>query len=125
MRSDENEDEEEPAPLNVEALATDATMGTLSGSTPDDDVQLKGDSTQPEKVRHDGGGFSGKSQIMTLMTTDVRSDKAAHHDTFIKLVMIQFQQVDHVADFSWHLFSLIDAPIEIVVGTYYLYHLLG
>ncbi|KAF8324040.1 ATP-binding cassette transporter [Clavulina sp. PMI_390] len=47
--------------------------------------------------------FSNKSQIMTLMTIDV----------------------DRVADFSWHLFNLIDAPIEIIIGTFYLYKLLG
>jgi hypothetical protein len=36
-----------------------------------------------------------KAQVMTLMTTDV----------------------DRVSEFSWHLFSLIDAPIEIAIGT--------
>ena len=40
---------------------------------------------------------------MTLMTTDV----------------------DRVSDFAWHIFSLVDAPIEIVIGTWFLYNLLG
>jgi len=40
---------------------------------------------------------------MTLMTTDV----------------------DRVSEFSWHVFTLVDSPIEIVVGTIFLYKLLG
>lgn len=40
---------------------------------------------------------------MTLMTTDV----------------------DRVAEFAWHIFTLIDSPIELVIGTVFLYHLLG
>jgi hypothetical protein len=47
--------------------------------------------------------FSSKAQVMTLMTTDV----------------------DRVSDFSWHLFSLVDSPIEIIIGGYFLYVLLG
>ncbi|KAJ2928554.1 hypothetical protein H1R20_g8546, partial [Candolleomyces eurysporus] len=47
--------------------------------------------------------FSSKAQIMTLMTTDV----------------------DRVGQFVWHLFYLIDSPVEIVVGTTFLYSLLG
>ncbi|KAG8693030.1 hypothetical protein FRC09_010790, partial [Ceratobasidium sp. 395] len=47
--------------------------------------------------------FSSKAQVHTLMTTDV----------------------DRVSEFSWHFFSLVDAPIEIIIGTIFLYHLLG
>ncbi|KAJ7512914.1 multidrug resistance-associated ABC transporter [Mycena galericulata] len=47
--------------------------------------------------------FSSKAQIMTLMTTDV----------------------DRVSEFAWHLFTLVDSPIEIVVGSVFLYKLLG
>ena len=47
--------------------------------------------------------FSSKAQVMTLMTTDV----------------------DRVSEFSWHLFTIIDAPIEILIGTLFLYSLLG
>ncbi|THH26392.1 hypothetical protein EUX98_g7797 [Antrodiella citrinella] len=47
--------------------------------------------------------FSSKAQIMTLMTTDV----------------------DRVSEFSWHIFTLVDSPIEILVGTLFLYSLLG
>ncbi|KAH8810334.1 multidrug resistance-associated ABC transporter [Flagelloscypha sp. PMI_526] len=51
----------------------------------------------------DESNFSTKGQIFTLFTTDA----------------------DRVSDFAWHLFALIDAPIEIVVGTIFLYKLLG
>jgi ABC-type multidrug transport system fused ATPase/permease subunit len=47
--------------------------------------------------------FSSKAQVMNLMTTDV----------------------DHVSDFAWHMFTLIDAPIELVISTVFLYNLLG
>jgi len=55
----------------------------------------------PDKKDEDD--FSSKAQIMTLMTTDV----------------------DRVSEFAWHFFSLIDAPIEIIIGTIFLYNLLG
>lgn len=68
--------------------------------------------------------FSSKAQIMTLMTTDV----------------------DRVSEFAWHIFTLfgmlrrfldestlshgllsrfIDSPVEILIGTLFLYNLLG
>jgi len=73
-----------------------------------------------EDEKDDEDSFSSKAQIMTLMTTDV----------------------DRVSEFSWHLFSLvgmlsfsfllisllitfIDSPIEILIGTLFLYKLLG
>ncbi|KAH7344787.1 multidrug resistance-associated ABC transporter [Rhizoctonia solani] len=51
----------------------------------------------------DEDDFSSKAQVHTLMTTDV----------------------DRVSEFSWHFFSLVDAPIEIIIGTFFLYNLLG
>ena len=51
----------------------------------------------------DEDDFSSKAQIMTLMTTDV----------------------DRVSEFAWHLFTLVDSPIEICIGTLFLYKLLG
>lgn len=56
-----------------------------------------------DKEKDDEDDFSSKAQIMTLMTTDV----------------------DRVAEFSWHLFTIVDAPIEILIGTLFLYSLLG
>ncbi len=47
--------------------------------------------------------FSSKAQVMTLMTTDV----------------------DRVASFALHLFTIIDAPMEILIATVFLYRLLG
>ncbi|KAG8904640.1 hypothetical protein FRB99_001405, partial [Tulasnella sp. 403] len=66
----------------------------------------QGDTTHAEEVSpemKEEGDFSTKAQIMTLMTTDV----------------------DRVSEFSWHVFSLVDAPIEIVIGSIFLYRLLG
>ena len=56
-----------------------------------------------KEKKDDEDDFSSKAQIMTLMTTDV----------------------DRVSEFSWHLFTIIDAPIEILIGTLFLYSLLG
>ncbi|KAJ6595567.1 multidrug resistance-associated ABC transporter [Mycena vulgaris] len=53
--------------------------------------------------KDDEDDFSSKAQIMTLMTTDV----------------------DRVSEFAWHLFTLVDSPIEIIVGSIFLYKLLG
>ncbi|KAJ7255868.1 multidrug resistance-associated ABC transporter [Mycena haematopus] len=58
--------------------------------------------TETEK-KDDEDDFSSKAQIMTLMTTDV----------------------DRVSEFAWHLFTLVDSPIEIIVGSIFLYKLLG
>lgn len=73
------------------------------------------------EVKADEDDFSSKAQIMTLMTTDV----------------------DRVSDLAWHLFALVgrwkacvlwspldptviaDSPIEIVIGSIFLYSLLG
>lgn len=61
------------------------------------------ESPDGEDKKDDEDDFSSKAQIMTLMTTDV----------------------DRVSEFSWHLFTIIDAPIEILIGTLFLYSLLG
>ena len=47
--------------------------------------------------------FSSKAQVMTLMTTDV----------------------DRLASFAQHLWTMVDAPIEILIASVFLYHLLG
>ena len=77
--------------------------------------------SESSESKNDEDNFSSKAQIMTLMTTDV----------------------DRVSDFSWHMFTLVgasrvhpvpltvflkrcqDSPIEIIVGTIFLYSLLG
>jgi hypothetical protein len=84
---------------------TDATMvnttanATANGAT----SPHPSTTTITPAEKKDEDEFSSKAQVMTLMTTDV----------------------DRVSDFAWHLFSLVDSPIEIVIGGYFLYTLLG
>ncbi|KAH9067580.1 ATP-binding cassette transporter [Lactarius vividus] len=61
------------------------------------------DTASESSEKDEEGDFSSKAQIMTLMTTDV----------------------DRVSEFSWHMFTLVDSPIEIIIGTIFLYSLLG
>ncbi|KAF8955330.1 multidrug resistance-associated ABC transporter [Flammula alnicola] len=73
---------------------------------PPSTVTEEGENAKPAadtEDKKDEDDFSSKAQIMTLMTTDV----------------------DRVSDFAWHVFSLVDAPIEIAIGTIFLYNLLG
>jgi hypothetical protein len=81
--------------------------------------EAENDGNAPDKK--EGDEFSSKAQIMTLMTTDV----------------------DRVSDFAWHVFALVgmyshtipisyntemislDSPIEIAIGSLFLYKLLG
>lgn len=80
------------------STAPTATTGTTTAVNASEATPpVKNASTSDEEE------FSSKAQVMTLMTTDV----------------------DRVSDFSWHLFSLVDSPIEIVIGGYFLYTLLG
>lgn len=94
------------------APSTSKKTPTENGSTKSGDSDDKKD---------DEDDFSSKAQIMTLMTTDV----------------------DRLAEFAWHMFTLIgrfalhggvrdlniigfiDSPIEIVIGSIFLYKLLG
>ena len=86
--------------FNAQAPPLRASEGDFAEGDNADDSEDESPNAEVKKGEDD---FSNKSQIMTLMTTDV----------------------DRVADFSWHAFALVDAPIEIIIGTYYLYHLLG
>ncbi|KAI9068084.1 multidrug resistance-associated ABC transporter [Trametes sanguinea] len=74
-----------------------ANGATNGAASPDSEADKKKDK------KGDEDDFSSKAQIMTLMTTDV----------------------DRVSEFAWHLFTIVDAPIEIVIGTLFLYSLLG
>lgn len=69
----------------------------------DKDKDITDSASESSDKEDDKGDFSSKAQIMTLMTTDV----------------------DRVSEFSWHIFTLVDSPIEIIVGTIFLYTLLG
>ncbi|KAG7448558.1 multidrug resistance-associated ABC transporter [Guyanagaster necrorhizus] len=74
---------------------------STSKKTPTDNGSSKSDVSDDKKDDEDD--FSSKAQIMTLMTTDV----------------------DRLSEFAWHMFTLIDSPIEIVIGSIFLYKLLG
>ncbi|KAF5389660.1 hypothetical protein D9757_004116 [Collybiopsis confluens] len=63
----------------------------------------KNGSSDKDSGDEDENDFTSKAQIMTLMTTDT----------------------DRLSEFAWHFFALIDSPIELVVGTIFLYRLLG
>ncbi|EIW54849.1 ATP-binding cassette transporter [Trametes versicolor FP-101664 SS1] len=72
-------------------------VASSTGSAPGTDAAPEGDK------KADEDSFSSKAQIMTLMTTDV----------------------DRISEFAIHLFTIVDAPIEIVIGSWLLYSLLG
>ncbi|KAI0821920.1 multidrug resistance-associated ABC transporter [Trametes gibbosa] len=81
--------------------ASSAGSAPGTDSVPTDGATPEGDKKDAKKDDEDD--FSSKAQIMTLMTTDV----------------------DRVSEFAWHLFTIVDAPIEIVIGSLFLYSLLG
>ncbi|KAF7316261.1 Multidrug resistance-associated ABC transporter protein [Mycena indigotica] len=83
--------------LYAKTLVRKDVASSASTQAKDKDEETK------ESDKKDEDDFSSKAQIMTLMTTDV----------------------DRVSEFAWHLFTLIDSPIEIVVGSIFLYKLLG
>ncbi|KAJ6552953.1 multidrug resistance-associated ABC transporter [Mycena capillaripes] len=79
-----------------------ASSAAASTSSPDADAPSSSPFDTPNNNQEENE-FSSKAQIMTLMTTDV----------------------DRVGQFTQQLFVLIDAPIELVVGTVFLYSMLG
>jgi hypothetical protein len=85
--------------LFAKTLVRKDIASSAAASAPKDSTQTP---DQKEKS-DDDNEFSSKAQVMTLMTTDV----------------------DRVSAIAWHLFFLIDSPIEIVIGTFMLYSLLG
>ncbi|KAJ7240591.1 multidrug resistance-associated ABC transporter [Mycena rebaudengoi] len=82
-------------------VASSAPAPTSTKDKGKDDTKATPGSDVEEKDDEDD--FSSKAQIMTLMTTDV----------------------DRVSEFAWHLFTLVDSPVEILVGSIFLYKLLG
>ncbi|KAG9313459.1 hypothetical protein JVU11DRAFT_5783 [Chiua virens] len=85
--------------LNTTLFGKTLVRKDVASSSGAADTSKDGDKDKKE----DEDDFSSKAQIMTLMTTDV----------------------DRVSDFSWHMFTLVDSPIEIAIGTWFLYNLLG
>ncbi|KAG6333895.1 hypothetical protein ID866_5197 [Astraeus odoratus] len=87
--------------LNTVLFGKTLVRKDVASSSATVDKSNDGDKAVSGNVDEDD--FSSKAQIMTLMTTDV----------------------DRVSDFSWHMFSLVDSPVEIVIGTLFLYNLIG
>jgi hypothetical protein len=110
--------------LNSILFAKTLVRKDVASSSGPSENKPKNDSdsaSESSEKKDDEDDFSSKAQIMTLMTTDV----------------------DRVSGFSWHIFTLVgalrvlavpatvllnchqDSPIEIIVGTVFLYSLLG
>ncbi|KAF8438137.1 hypothetical protein L210DRAFT_968152 [Boletus edulis BED1] len=89
--------------LNTTLFGKTLVRKDVASSSGTADTSKDGDKDKDKNSKVDEDDFSSKAQIMTLMTTDV----------------------DRVSDFSWHMFTLVDSPIEIVIGTWFLYSLLG
>ncbi|GMK55034.1 hypothetical protein CspeluHIS016_0200900 [Cutaneotrichosporon spelunceum] len=83
---------------DIAALGDDSGKSTNEGESNKKDKKTKGG-----KSDDDDEGVSSKSQIMTLFTVDV----------------------DRVGEFVFHVFTLVDGPIEIIVATLFLLQLLG
>ena len=75
----------------------DVASGAAASDKDDDAKSNKSGEDEDEEA------ISTKAQVMTLFTTDV----------------------DRVSEFAWHLFTLVDAPLEIIIGAIFLYKLLG
>jgi hypothetical protein len=80
------------------STAANSAAGSESGEAPSQSQPQPKDAKEKEE-----GEFSSKQQVMTLMTTDV----------------------DRVGQLGWYLFPLVDSPIELAVGTLFLYKMLG
>lgn len=78
-------------------------VSSASSPVSEADDRAKSNGVETEDKTDDENEFSSKAQVMTLMTTDV----------------------DRVSEFVWHLFTLIESPVELVIGTIFLYRLLG
>ncbi|KAF8649184.1 hypothetical protein AX16_005982 [Volvariella volvacea WC 439] len=89
--------------LNSILFAKTLVRKNVASASKPESKDDKSDDKDAKAKEDEEEDFSSKAQIMTLMTTDV----------------------DRVSEFAWHMFALIDSPVEICIGTYFLYHLLG
>ncbi|GJE85243.1 multidrug resistance-associated ABC transporter [Phanerochaete sordida] len=78
-------------------------VASVAGAAPGAEADAAGTAAGADRPEEDGAEFASKAQVMTLMTTDV----------------------DRVSECSRHLFALVESPVEVVVGTLFLYSLLG
>ena len=81
-------------------LRKDVASTTASEAAPDGATNTAKDGAKEVEAKDQ---FSSKAQVMTLMTTDA----------------------DRVSSLSRDLFFAVDAPIEVIVGAYFLYSMLG
>lgn len=82
-------------------VASSSGSGSSSASNAGDAPSSPTSAETVEKKDEDE--FNSKQQVMTLMTTDV----------------------DRVGQLGWYLFPLVDSPIELAIGTWFLYNMLG
>ncbi|KAF9239800.1 multidrug resistance-associated ABC transporter [Melanogaster broomeanus] len=96
--------------LFSKTLVRKDVVSSSGGSSSDDDdndsktksANGNADSKSKDKEEEENE-FSSKAQVMTLMTTDV----------------------DRISEVGLQVFTLVDSPCEIIVGTWFLYALLG
>jgi hypothetical protein len=88
---------------HIKSDLTEIITNNNGNDNTNDNNDVTGKDKEKAKDKDGEEEFSSKAQVMTLMTTDV----------------------DRVSEFGWHLFSLVDSPIEIIMGGYFLYTLLG
>ncbi|KAH7906727.1 multidrug resistance-associated ABC transporter [Hygrophoropsis aurantiaca] len=80
----------------------DIVSSSTAAGTEDTTAKGKTDSDDKDK-KNEENDFSSKAQIMTLMTTDL----------------------DRISEVSFFVFTIVDSPLEILIGTFFLYGLLG
>ncbi len=101
---------------------TSSAAGDDKKNTSSDAENSNGDGAGPANEKQDGNEFSSKAQIMTLMTIDVSRVSALAWHIFYLF------SASHLSALSCAILILnitVDTPIEIVVGTLFLYSLLG
>ncbi|KIJ61804.1 hypothetical protein HYDPIDRAFT_183028 [Hydnomerulius pinastri MD-312] len=96
--------------LFAKTLVRKDVVSSANSSSDDDDskkaskpVQQSDQDNKKDSPKEEEDEFSSKAQVMTLMTTDV----------------------DRVSEFAFYMFAIVDSPLEIAVGTFFLYDLLG
>lgn len=83
-------------------VASSAGTSSAANTRPGTPTSPTADKDDKDKDK-DEDSFHSKQQVMTLMTTDV----------------------DRVGQLAWYLFPLVDSPIELAIGTLFLYKMLG
>ena len=74
-----------------------------------------------EGIREGEDGLSSKTQVMTLMTTDVDRVSDLPTQLFLLIGALDTCIIHYCLDSAYHA----DAPLEVMIGTIFLYKLLG